>query len=130
MAQNNPSNPNIRPADQFGAYKVGEFAQGQGNYKVQPVTGGPARSEAQNMLKGIQDSAGGEMDFKKRHKLQESTGEDQFQKEYKSSRDALAEFSPLKWRQQWQLIRNFTPEEIVTLDLSKIPFVPFQRKLS
>ena len=28
----------------------------------------------------------------------------------------MSEFSPLKWRQQWQLIKNFTPEETVTLD--------------
>ena len=38
------------------------------------------------------------------------------QKEYKTSRDALAEFSPFRWKKQWMASRNFTPEETETLD--------------
>ena len=61
------------------------------------------------------------MDFKRKHGLKESTantapGGDNFKKEYKSSRDALGEFSPFRWRQQWTLIKNFTPEETETLE--------------
>ena len=71
------------------------------------------------------------MDFKKKHRLNEAPAlpgqmpnmgapgamsEDNFQKEYKSSRDALAEFSPFRWRKQWTLIKNFTPEENETLE--------------
>ena len=41
---------------------------------------------------------GGEMDFKKKHKLEKVDDQSNFKKEYKSSRDALAEFSPFRWR--------------------------------
>ena len=82
-----------------------------------PVTGGPARSDTSqpNMLRDIQAVAGGETDFKKKHKLTES-GENQMKKEYKSSKDALQEFNPFKLREQWTLINNFTPEETETLE--------------
>ena len=88
-----------------------------------PQTGGPARSDAnENMMKGIQDATGGDMDFKKKHALRSQPkgsgqpSEDQFKKEYKSSRDALSEFNPMRWREQWTLIKNFTPEECETLE--------------
>ena len=73
-------------------------------------------------MEGIQKATGGEMDFKKQHGLKGNKanggapGEDQFKKEYKSSKDALAEFNPFRWRHQWQLINNFTPEECETLE--------------
>ena len=41
------SNPNLPASKQFGAYKVGEFAQGPGKYKVVEEEGGaPARQDA------------------------------------------------------------------------------------
>ena len=68
------------------------------------------------------------MDFRKKHRLSsgdsvpigghqdDRIGQDGFKKEYKSARDALGEFSPFRWRQQWLQIRNFTPEECETLE--------------
>ena len=68
------------------------------------------------------------MDFRKKHKLDPSkksgdeegddpqVGQDSFKKEYKSTRDALGEFSPFRWRHQLLQIRNFTPEEYETLE--------------
>lgn len=52
------------------------------------------------------------MDFRTKHKLDSSkrdgqmadgqkVGQDSFKKEYKSTKDALGEFSPFRWRQQW-----------------------------
>lgn len=38
-------------------------------------------------------------------------GKDRFKDEYKSARDALWEFYPFSWRQQWLQIRNFTSAE-------------------
>ena len=60
------------------------------------------------MFKQIQDATGGDLDFKKKHKLSSKSenGEDvpeqsEFKREYKSSRDALSEFSPFQWSKQW-----------------------------
>ena len=51
-----------------------------------------------NMLADLQAATGGEGDFKKKHKLKDGDN-DQLREQYKSSRDALSEFSPFKWRQ-------------------------------
>jgi hypothetical protein len=67
----NLANPNLPASEQFGAYKVGEFVQGQKPYSVEEVTGGPARQDAQpNMMQGIQNAVGGgDTDFKRKHGL-------------------------------------------------------------
>ena len=53
------------------------------------------------------------MDFKKKHQAGDEEG---FKKEYKSSKDVLSQFSPFRFRQQWQTVQNFTPEEHETLE--------------
>ena len=77
----------------------------------------PARQDTnQNMLKQITEATGGLQDFRKKHKIETNESEDGFKKEYKSTRDVLAYMSPLRYRQQWQIVKNFTPEEHETLE--------------
>ena len=52
------------------------------------------------------------MDYKKKHKL--GKDQSQFKAEYKSTRDALKEFSPWQWRKQLQYVKGLTPEEYET----------------
>ena len=68
------------------------------------------------MLKQITEATGGLQDFRKKHKIETNESEDGFKKEYKSTRDVLAYMSPLRYRQQWQIVKNFTPEEHETLE--------------
>ena len=72
---NQQSNPNI-PADQaYGAHKVGEFTHNKKGYDVQTMDGTPARAAAEaNMMRELSELAGGEEDFKKKHKLEKNDG--------------------------------------------------------
>lgn len=53
-----------------------------------------------------------DLDYKKKHKL--GKDQSQFKAEYKSTRDALKEFSPWQWRKQLQYVKGLTPEEYET----------------
>jgi hypothetical protein len=54
-----------------------------------------------------------DLDYKKQHRL----GKDQqnVKAEYKSTRDALQEFSPWQWRKQLEYVKGLTPEEYETV---------------
>ena len=56
------------------------------------------------------------MDHKKRHKLGKDSEE--FKAEYKTTRDAIGDLSPFKFKKQLADIKSLTPEEYETILLS------------
>ena len=53
------------------------------------------------------------MDHKKKHKLGKDSGE--FKAEYKTTRDAIGDLSPFRYKQQLAMIKRVTPEEYETI---------------
>ena len=82
----------------YGAHKVSEYTHGSG-YRVDESTGVPARQRPQasqeKLVKEMEDLA--DIDFKRKHKLGKDQSE--MKAEYKSTRDALRELNPFRWRQ-------------------------------
>jgi hypothetical protein len=77
----------------YGSYKVSEYTHGK-NYKVDEPEIEEYNRKKDQFIKQLEEDA--DLDYKKKHRL----GKDQqnVKAEYKSTRDALKEFSPWQWR--------------------------------
>ena len=92
---------------------MSEYTHGQ-KYRVDESSGIPARQKAEASKLADEMESLADLDYKRKHKLGKDQGE--FKKEYKSSRDALAELNPFNFRKQLKIIKNnMTPEEYETV---------------
>ncbi len=88
----------------YAAYKVSQYTH---KYRVDE-TDGPARAQTKDAVIS-QLEADSDLDYKKKHRL--GKNKEGPKEEFKSTRDALKEFSPWQWRKQLDYIKGLTPEE-------------------
>jgi hypothetical protein len=106
------SGDNNTPNDKvYGSFKVSEFSHGKEGYKIEESQEIEERKrKKEQFIKQLENDA--DLDYKKQHKLGED--ESQYKAEYKSTRDALKEFSPWQWTKQLEYVKRLTPEEYET----------------
>ena len=89
----------------YGSYKVSEYqpqpGQKTSNYRVDESSGVPARATQSEQSKKLEKmaaelEASSDVDHKKKHKLGKDNEE--FNQEYKSTRDALRGLSPFRFQ--------------------------------
>lgn len=106
-SSSNPANTNNKV---YGSYKVSEFTHGKQGFKVDEPEIEERKRRKEQFIQQLESDA--DLDYKKQHKL--GKDKDQFKAEYKSTRDALKEFSPWQWRKQLDIVKRLTPEEYET----------------
>ena len=77
------------PGKVYGSYKVSEFTHGK-NFRVDEPEIQERQMKKNKLIKELEDGA--DLDYSKKHTL--GNEQKDFKAEYKSTRDALKEFSP------------------------------------
>ena len=95
----------------YGGYKVSDYSTGKGRYVVDELEIEQHKENKDKFFKQLESDV--EVDYKKKHKL--GKDQKQFKEEYKSTRDALKEFSLFQWKKQFEYVKQSTPEEYETL---------------